>query len=254
MDAGVISAIIAAAATIGAALIGLRAVRSHREKPKTNEHQTYSDSARPPERIKDPLASQVTLDDLELLFASTLGVPDDYDFSDRPLSNEVAQLQQEIDNRLDEYAQEKIVAHLANFQADAADSPRTRMDEELDELIRETKKEGREHEIRRDLNIGGNWQTYASHVGEGKVTTYAILQDQNGVRITQKHPQIGLTLSGRGLITPFEVRLWYRTINGVTGELQLELPDLIVIGEPFDLKGRWDSGHGRYGRIALTRP
>lgn len=200
------------------------------------------------------LTQEVTHDDLELLFARTFGVPDDYDFGSRPLSVAVERLQRDIDKRLDEYAQPKIRDHLSSVGERTADLPRTEEDEWLDALIREAEKEGTSHGITTgsDINVGGLWRTRPSHVGSGNLTIYRILQDQDGVRLTQDHPQIGRTLSGRGVITGHTVHVWYRTVTGATGKLELEIPDLIF-RDDFDLKGHWDSGHGRRGRIILTR-
>lgn len=240
----IIVALIGAAATIAAALIAVSWGRSKKAaRPAATSSKPRSSTTEP---------ATLTRNELQLLFARTLGVPDDYDLGDRPLSDEVARLQHEIDERLDEYAQPKMVAYLSTVQAEEADRPRTEMDRELDELIREAEKGGRTHEISVDINVGGLWRTRPSDVGTDNVITYGILQEQNGVHITHDHPQIGRTLSGRGVVMGHVVRIWYSTITGATGELQLEIPGLIAYGR-FDLQGRWDSGHGRHGRITLTR-
>lgn len=199
----------------------------------------------------------ITVDDLKLLFARTLGVPDEYDFRDRILSAEADKVQTEIQEELESFANRQITNHLQRLSKRRADTPPSAIDTELDELKELLREEGNEHDIRHpgDVNITGTWITRDSDTGRGNRVTYQLIQDPDGVWIKQTHPKIGLTLMGQGVIDESgSLKIWYRTITGANGELTLKIPDFIVRHEGVRiLQGRFDSGFGIRGDLVIVR-
>jgi len=171
----------------------------------------------------------------------------------RVLDAELGDNQQNIDGVANELARPRIHAQIVQLKKDQAETELSTIDRELEDLIDSTRGSDIRHPSA--VPIAGFWCTNEADVGSGKAVSYHIGQEVDSLTISQEHPEIGLTLKGKGLIDDRGVvSLWYATITGSTGLLELRLPDLIVDGAPTRLSGSYqDFISGIKGRITIYR-